>query len=136
MADVSLTAANVLPGSNATVANGTAGVAITAGQVVALDTSTGTIKLADVNSASAWQRLPIGIALCNAAAGQPIVYQTGGDITIGGTLVAGASYFASGTPGGVRPQADNTTGDYPALLGLATSTSVLRIGINAPGVAI
>jgi hypothetical protein len=138
MADISITAANVIAGSNASTASGTAGVAITAGQVVALDNSTtpATVKLADVNSASAWQRTPVGIALNGAAAGQPVVYQTGGDITIGGTLVAGAAYFASGTAGGVRPQADNTTGDYPALLGLATSTSVLRIGLLAPGVAI
>lgn len=136
MADVSITAANVIAGSTAQQANGIAGVAITAGQVVAFDSSVGTVKLADVNSASVWQRTPIGVALNTAAAGQPVVYQTGGDITVGGTLVAGTAYYASGTPGGVRPQADNITGDYPALLGLATSTTVLRIGINAPGVII
>ena len=136
MADVSITAANVIAGSNAQQASGISGVAITAGQSLAYDSSTVSVKLSDVNSASAWQRTPIGIALNTAAAGQPIVYQTGGDITIGGTLVAGTAYYASGTPGGVRPQADNITGDYPALLGIATSTTVLRIGINAPGVII
>ena len=116
MADISITSANVVPASNAQLANGTSGVAITAGQVVALDTTTGTIKLVDVNSATAWQRIPIGVAVNSAAAGQPITYQTGGDITVGGAITAGAAYFASGTPGGLRPQADNTTGDYPAPL--------------------
>jgi len=136
MADVSITAANVIAGPNAVSNVGTAGVAITAGQVVALDTTTSTIRLCDVNSASAWQRLPLGIALNGAAAGQPVSYQTGGDITAGGTLITGAPYFASGTAGGIRPAADNTTGDYPALIGMAVSTSALRIQINAPGVII
>lgn len=138
MADVSITAANVVPQANAVLASGTAGVAITAGQEVALDTSIlpVTVKLCDVNSASAWQRIPAGTAVNNAAPGQPVVYQYGGDIAIGGTLVAGTAYYASGTPGGIRPQADNTTGDYPALIGMAISTSVLRCAIIAPGVQI
>jgi hypothetical protein len=136
MADVSITAANVIAGATAVSTVGTAGVAITAGQVVALDTTTSTIRLCDVNSATAWQRLPLGIALNGAAAGQPVSYLTAGDITAGGTLVTGVPYFASGTAGGIRPAADNTTGDYPALLGLAISTTVLRVEINAPGVII
>lgn len=138
MADVTITAANVVPQANAQLASGTAGVAITAGQQVAIDNSSAspTVKLCDVNSASAWQRVPAGAAVNNAAVGQPVVYQTGGDLAIGGTLVSGAAYFASGTPGGIRPQADNTTGDYPAIIGMAISTSVLRVAIVAPGIQI
>lgn len=133
MADVSITAANVIAGANALASVGTAGATITAGQSLARDSSDGSIKLCDVNSASAWQRTPIGVSLNGAASGQPINYQISGPITIGGTLTAGAAYYASGTAGGIRPQADNTTGDYPALLGIASSTTVLALSINAPG---
>lgn len=39
MADVTITAANVIAGSDAQTLLGTAGAAVTAGQVVALDTA-------------------------------------------------------------------------------------------------
>ena len=51
-------------------------------------------------------------------------------------LAAGVAYYLSGTPGGVRPVADNTTGDYPVVLGMAKSTSVLSVHIVEAGVAI
>jgi hypothetical protein len=136
MADLTITAASVISGANARKASGTAGASITAGQVLAFDSSAGAYKLCDVNSANAWQRKPVGIALHAAASGQPIAFQTGGSITIGATLTVGAAYYASGTAGGIRPAADNTTGDYPALLGIASSTAVLDIEIQAPGTVI
>ncbi|NBW09767.1 MAG: hypothetical protein EBR82_17260 [Caulobacteraceae bacterium] len=136
MADLSITAASVIAGTDTRRDSGTAGAAITAGQVLAYDSSTATYKLADVNSASAWQRVPVGIALHAASTGQPILFQTGGQITIGATLTLGAAYYASGTPGGIRPAADNVTGDYPALLGIALSTTVLNLDITAASTAL
>ena len=53
MADLTLTAASVLAGSNATTRLGTAGATITAGQVVYFDDTTNTFKLADTDSATA-----------------------------------------------------------------------------------
>jgi hypothetical protein len=50
--------------------------------------------------------------------------------------VGGVAYYLSGTPGGVRPVADNTTGDYPLLLGMATSTTVLTVEIQFPNVVL
>lgn len=136
MADLTLTAANVLAGSNATTNLGTAGATITAGQVVYFDDTTKTYKLADTDSATAAVRSPIGLALNGASSGQPLMVQTGGDITLGAVLTAGVAYYLSGTAGGICPVADVTSGDYPVILGMAKSTSVLAIKIVEAGVAI
>jgi hypothetical protein len=133
MADISITAANVLPQNGAVRTSSTAGATVTAGQVVYLEASTQTCKLCDVNSATAEARTPYGLALHGALTGQPLTVQTAGPVALGTVLTAGVAYYASGTAGGIRPAADNTTGDYPALLGMSTSTSVLNIDIQAPG---
>jgi hypothetical protein len=44
-------------------------------------------------------RVASGITLTGSAAGQPVVVQTGGSITIGGTVTNGTVYFLSGTAG-------------------------------------
>jgi hypothetical protein len=103
---------------------------------VYLDTSANTFKLADCNSATAAVRSPYGIALHGSLSGQPIAVQKSGSLTLGATMTAGVVYYLSGTAGGVRPVADNTTGDYPVALGIATSTTVLKMGILEAGVAL
>jgi hypothetical protein len=133
MADLTITAANVIAQNGAQRLVGTAGATVTAGQPVYLEASTQTYKLADVNSATAEVRVPVGIALHASLAGQPLAVCTAGPLAIGATLVAGVAYYASGTPGGIRPAADNVTGDYPVLLGMALSTTVLNVDIQAPG---
>jgi len=136
MADLTLTAANVLAGSNATTNLGTAGATITAGQVVYFDDTTKTYKLADTDSATAAVRSPVGIALNGASSGQPLMVLTGGDITLGAVLTAGVAYYLSGNAGGICPVADVAAGDYPVVLGMAKSTSVLSVHIVEAGVAI
>lgn len=134
MADLSITAASVAAGSGATInRNNNAGASITAGQVVYLESSSSTWKLADCNSATAEVRVPVGIALNAAGSGQPLAVCTRGPVTIGATLVSGVVYYLSGTAGGIRPVADNTTGDYPAVIGQASSTTVLNVQIQAVG---
>ena len=85
MADLSITAASVLAGSDASIKDGNLGAAVTAGQVVYLDTSDSRWKLADNNSATAIVRVPGGIALNGGASGQPVKVLTNGPITIGAT---------------------------------------------------
>jgi hypothetical protein len=132
MTDISITAGNVVKGSNAVVENGHAGAAITAGQFVYLDTADMLYKLADSNGAAAL-RTPRGVALNSAGANQPLAIQRSGDVTIGGTLTAGVTYYLSDTPGGICPLADVGSGEYACLLGIAKSASVLAISINASG---
>lgn len=134
MADLVITAASVVAGSGAIIdRNRNAGASLTAGQAVYLESSTSTYKLADCNSATAEVRTPVGIVLNACASGQPVAVLTKGPITIGATLTGGVAYYLSGTAGGIRPVADNTTGDYPAIIGMASSTTVLVVNIQAPG---
>lgn len=136
MADLTITAANVLSGTGARIVYGTAGVALTAGQVVYLDEATNSYKLSDSNSATAAVRDVDGIALHAAAAGQPIAVHTRGPLTIGATLVAGQTYALSETPGGIQPVADLGSGEYPTIIGMAISTTVLNVHIQSAGVAL
>lgn len=136
MTDISITAANVMAGNTATIARGTAGAAITAGQVVYLSPTTGKYDLADTDSATAAVRNAVGIALNGAAAGQPIAVCIKGPVTIGATIAAGVAYYLSGTPGGICPVADVASGDYPLIIGMGASTTVLNVDIQYPGVAL
>lgn len=136
MTDLSITAGNVVRGSNAQTEAGTAGATITAGQAVYRDTSDEKYKLADCDSGTAAVRSPRGIALNGASDGQPLTIIRQGDVTIGATLTPGLAYFLSATPGGIAPYADLTTGDYPVYLGIAKSASVLNVDINEAGVAL
>lgn len=137
MADISITAANVVKGSNAVVEAGTAGATITAGQVVYKDAADGKYKLADADSATAAAKAPRGIALNGASNNQPLSILRSGDITIGATLTAGTAYYLSPTTaGGICPLADVASGDDVVLLGLAESTSVLAVDIQISGVTL
>ncbi len=136
MADLSITAASVVAGSDATIVHGTAGETVTAGKAVYLSSTTNRWMLADSNSGTAEARRAAGIALNGASASQPIGVQKGGDITIGATLTVGTAYYLSDTAGGICPVADVGNGEYVCLIGLAKSASVLAIGIQFPGVAI
>ncbi|RAI34526.1 hypothetical protein [Rhodoplanes serenus] len=136
MADLSITAANVIAGSDAAIVNGRAGATVTAGQVVYREASTGKYKLAYNDSATAEVKVPAGIALHGAADGQPLAVQTGGDITIGATLTPGSAYVLSSTPGAIAPVADLGTGDYVVQLGLAKTAAVLALRITIPGVTL
>ena len=136
MADVTVTAASVLAGSNARIDHGRAGATITAGQVVYKENATGLYKLADSNSATAEVKTPEGIALNGAANGQPLAVHQGGDITIGGTLVAGTAYYLSETPGGIQPAADLGAGELVSQLGIAKTTAILSVNIIPAGVTL
>ena len=136
MTDISITAANVVPGSGVKQTHGLAGEAITAGKWVYLDSATGKYMLADSNSATAAARTPDGVALNGASNNQPLTIASKGPVTIGGTLTAGVAYYLSDTPGGMCPVADVGSGEYSCILGIATSASVLDIDIQASGVAL
>ena len=133
MADFSITASQVLPGSEvagATFENGIAGVAVTAGQAVFLEAATYTCKLADTN-ATAPEAVVRGIALHAAAAGQPLRIQTAGPVTIGAAaaIPVGGVVVLSATAGGLAPVADLATGHRTTIIGIggANNSLILRI---------
>lgn len=133
MADLTITAANVIAGSGAKKVNGTAGASVTAGQVVYLDSSTNTYKLADNDSGTAAVREVAGIALHAAGSGQPLTILTQGPITIGATTAVGIVYCLSSTAGGICPSADIASGDYNTIIGIGTSTTVIDVKLHAAG---
>lgn len=133
MADLTITAANVLKGTGAVCKTGVAGAAITAGQVLALNSSD-QLVLADCDHATAALRSPVGIALHAAGAGQPVTYLEEGPITIGAVVAASVAYYLSPTAGGICPEADVASGDYGVFLGFGISTTQIRVGIVEAGV--
>ena len=110
MADLVITPANVVAGSNASTDSGTAGEALVAGKAVYKSPTTNKWLLADSNHADAVARKAIAITLNAAAANQPVDVQKGGDITLGAVLTAGTAYYLSDTAGGFCPVADVGTG--------------------------
>ena len=136
MADISITATAVLAAADAITDNGSAGATVTAGQVVYKDSSDGLWKLADNNSATAAVRTPSGIALNGAATGQPLRVLRSGNLTLNAVLTSGVAYYLSDTPGGICPVADLSTGEYPSIIGIATSTTVLKVNFTTSGVAL
>lgn len=135
MADLTITAASVVPGSNAVINRQyMAGASVTAGQPVYLDAATNTWKLADANGSAATAEA-LGVALHAASSGQPLAVQTAGDITIGATVAVGTIYVLSATAGGIAPSADGATGWYTTILGVATTAAIIRLAPNISGVA-
>jgi hypothetical protein len=134
MADITVTAAQVLPGTgtDCNFENGIAGATITAGQVVYLDTTNNTYKLADNNDSVA-TAVAAGVALHGATAGQPLRIQTAGAVTIGAGAapVAGMVYMLSATPGGIAPHADLTTGNRATILGVGRASGAIQLRLFA-----
>lgn len=131
--DVVVTAANVSRVSGPTV-TGTAGAAITAGQVLYVNGSGQLVPA--LASGTAAQSTAVGIALNSApGTGQPIVYAPSGTtVSFGTVLTVGQIYVVSANTGNIAPAADLVTGNYTVILGVATTTSQLPLNIAASGV--
>ena len=132
MADLAITAANVVAGVSAQRLTKTALEAITAGKAVTFDGDN--VRLADSNSPTVALRHASGIALNGAAVNQPVTVQTEGEVSLGAVLTLGVAYYLSDTPGGLCPQADVGTGENVNLIGLAKSASVLSLSLRDLGV--
>ena len=59
-----------------------------------------------------------------------------GDVIIGATTTQGTTYVVSATAGGIAPHADLGSGNYVTTLGIAISATVIRLNIQASGIAI
>lgn len=136
MADLAITAANVVAGTDARIKRGTAGTTITAGKMVYLNSTTRKYHLADSNDATAEVRKSTGMALNGASLDQPLAVLEGGDVTMNAILTAGTEYFLSDTPGGICPLADVGSGEYVCAIGIAKTTTVLAVNLQFPNVAL
>jgi len=135
MADITVTAANVLKGSNAQTFEGVAGATITAGDVCYKDTADSNKYKLAINSAEA-SSAGVAIALCGAATGQPVVLQRSGDINPGGTVVVAEVYCVSPVAGGIAPDADVASGDFRTVLGVGITATNIAMDIQVSGVAV
>lgn len=125
-ADLSITASSFLPSSSAKYANGLCGEAVAAGDLVYQAASDGRYYKADANVATGYKVAGIS-GHATTAAGQPIavIYEDPA-LTYGATLSMSAPvYVLSSTAGATAPSADISVGEYPVIVGVAISTTVM-----------
>lgn len=132
MADLVVTAANVAK-ADGSVQTKNAGVAITAGESVYVDAA-GVLQLCD-HASTAAEAACSGVALCDAAIGQPCTYLTSGNYNPGAAVVVGTAYAVGAAAGGVAPIVDVGSGDFTTIIGVATTTSNIKLGLLPAGVA-
>jgi hypothetical protein len=124
MADLTVTAASVIAGTNAITESAIAGETLTAGQVVYKKASDGKYYKAQCDGTTEEAGSGgLGIALHAAGANQPIRFQRGGGLVIGATTVKTSIYCLSATAGGICPEADLVSTNKRVYIGYATDTS-------------
>lgn len=136
MANLSVTATQVLPSTTATIKNLIAGEAMTAGQLVYKKASDNKAYLAQADGTAA-EAVVLGIVVGPAvAATQRCSVQCNGTVTIGAgaSVTAGAAYFLSATAGAICPVADLTTDDYVTYIGTANGSNQIVLNLHASGV--
>ena len=132
MAAFSITAANVLHSTSATVFTGTAGATITQGQPLYLDTVTNTYKLANslTNSPVA------GIAMVGASANQDMVIcSRDPNFAPGFTINTGNFVIVGNVAGQLNPVEDRATGWYVTSLGVGIGGNRINFYITGSNAA-
>ena len=134
MADLTVT--TIEPADSRTRAiTAQAGEAISAGDLIYLDSADTKMKLADASAAATSG--VVGISLTSAAAdGDYLVYVTSQTIDLGAILTAGTFYYLSATAGKICPAADLVSTNVVTQLGYATSTSQMILNVVDTGVVI
>lgn len=132
MANLSLTAGNVIPDSGYVFRDGVAGETLTQGVLVYLKAADERFWLAHCETSSATADM-VGIALNAASAGQAVRVMTAGTITIGATVAVGTLYLLS-TSGLIMPHGDIATSDWISFLGSGSTTTKIKLGIHISGV--
>lgn len=134
MANLTITPAQVLAGTDCDFYQGIAGETVAAGQACYLDDVTNRLRLADAN-ASQETAAARGISLHAASSEQPLRLAVSGTLTLG----AGAApllstiYIAGATAGGIAPAADLAAGWYTSLLGVGGPNNTLIMNVFASG---
>jgi hypothetical protein len=133
MADITVTATSVVPGSDAQTLPVVWGETVTAGMSVYKAADGLWYKAQNDGTAIEAGSTKLGIALSGGAVNQPGTVQTGGTITIGATVVVGGVYIVSSAYGGVAPFADISTNRL-SILGYAPTTTTLIVNPIATGI--
>ena len=135
MADLTITASNVLAAATATqvrIVSGT--TTLTAGQAVYKDTADANqYKACDADAAASASC--DGIMLNTANDGQPAMIVTAGTLTVGAGVTVGIVYCVSVNPGGICPVTDLGSGDYVTVVGVGIAATQIMVDIINSGVA-
>lgn len=133
-ADLTITAASVkIIDENSTVRKVRFGETVTQGQAVYAKDADGRWWKADADSATEEETEAAGIVLTPGGAGEYGYVVTEGLLNIGASLTVGEIYVLSDTAGGVRPEADNGSGDTVVIIGVAKTSSQLWVKPFASG---
>lgn len=124
------------PGSATTVVRVVPyGATIAAGNVVYLDSTDSTYKLADANLSLA-AAAATAIALTPGVSGGFGVIATSGSVVlVGTTMSVTETYLVGPTAGEIIPVGDLASGSYQTRLGTATTSTLIALSIAASGVA-
>jgi len=133
MANLTITATDIVRVSGPTLVKN-AGVAITAGQIVYLEASSDTLKLADANGTAAVASV-VGIALNGGGVGQPIKYALPGSVVQIGAGTQGALYVLSETAGAIAVEGDISSASFPVYVGVVDDSTQLYFNPHVTGVA-
>lgn len=136
MANLTITAANVGVGSSVRVRTVQVGEAVSHAQPLYLNAADNKYYRADANASLAVAAAS-AISLSSASTdGYVVIVETENAlVNLGSTLVVGETYVVSATAGAICPIGDLTTGAYPCILGVATTSTLLKLNIFASGVA-
>ena len=127
MADLTITPANVLKGTGATtIPQYMAGETITAGDAVYLKEADSRWWKTQADGSTA-EVVFGGIALHGSLAGQPLVVQNAGEITIGATTAIGILYVVSAAAGKICPSADLVSTNKVTVIGFGKTATVLKM---------
>jgi len=137
MGEFTPTAANVVV-TGGTIRRLTAGEAITAGQLVYQKAADSKAWLAQ-SDGTAEEATIAGIAINNAAAGQPVNYVAEGDVTMQSgifTTPGTGQILVLGPTAGkfqLASDLDAANDDYVSIVGMSISANAMRLAINNTG---
>jgi len=110
--------------------------ALTAGDAVALDSSTGKAKKANAATGSSQQVPCVGIAETSVSAGEYVTVLRSGKVGGYSGLTPGAPVYLGETDGAVTKTAPSTSGDYVQTLGQAVSATEFILNIQSVGTTV
>lgn len=136
MPALTITAANVGVGENANTDIITVGQATNHGVVLYVDTATDSLyKPADADAVDTAKANAISLTSATGT-GLPVLVLRNGDLYLGAILTQGVEYYLGTTPGTIVLKSDLASGDYVTRIGIARTTSILEVDIDATGITL
>lgn len=134
MATLTITAANVGVNANANMQSFIVGQSTTHGKVLYIDPVDNKAKPTAVTAATTAKAVGINVTF-GSGDNATVFCITSGPLYLGAILTAGVEYYADGS-GNISTKDELASGEFITRLGIALSTTVLQVKIDATGVAV